>query len=454
MRREGRIVIIGAGPTGLGAAYRLGEAGYDDYEIYEAESSAGGLSSSYTDEAGFTWDLGGHVHFSHYPFYDEACRRALGAEGFLTHVRKSFIQVMNRLVRYPFQNHLKDLTTESAMECLLGIAEATYLRSAAPNNFIEWMTGVFGKGVVRLFMEPYNREVWAYPLEQMSFSWLGERVAMTGLAEALRAVLSDDGSDGWGPNNIFRYPKQGRTGLLFARLAGVAGARLTLGKRLVSVNPAKRRVRFADGTETAYDWLISTIPVDRLISMMTGVPAADRDAAAGLVHNSSILVGVGLRGDSPSDRHWLYFPEDRFPFYRLTYLCNYSPALVPNKGGPYLSLMCETSFSALGPPPEDNIEERVIEGLLAAGILSKGDLSEILSVSKRLFKYAYPVPTADRDRRLRAVFHFLEPLGVLSRGRFGAFRYELGNMDHSFMQGAEAVERILFNRGERVFQVP
>jgi len=454
MRSGGRIVIIGAGPTGLGAAYRLGEVGYDDYDIYEAESSAGGLSSSYTDKAGFTWDLGGHVHFSHYPYYDEACWRALGAEGFLTHMRMSFIQIMNRLVRYPFQHHLKDLPMESALECLLGLAEATYLCSAAPKNFLEWMTGVFGKGVVKLFMEPYNRKVWAYPLEQMAFSWLGERVAVTGLEEALRAILSDDGSDGWGPNTIFRYPKAGGTGLLFARLAEMVGDRLKLGKRLISVNPAKGCALFADGTETAYDWLISSLPLDRLVSMMTGVPAAVRDAAAGLVHNSAIVVGVGLRGNSRSDRHWLYFPEDRFPFYRLTYLSNYSPALVPGKGGPYRSLMCEISLSALGPPPDDNIEERVIEGLCAAGILSKGDLSEIISVSKVLLKYAYPVPTIDRDRRLRAVFEFLEPLRVLSRGRFGAFRYEVGNMDHAFMQGAEAVGRILVKREENVFQVP
>jgi protoporphyrinogen oxidase len=454
MRREGRIVIIGAGPTGLGAAYRLQEVGYDDYEIYEAEDSAGGLSSSYTDEAGFTWDLGGHVHFSHYPYYDEACRRALGTEGFLTHARKSFIQVMDRLVRYPFQNHLKDLPTEQAMECLLGIAEATYLRSAAPKNFLQWMTGVFGKGVVRLFMEPYNRKVWAYPLEEMSLSWLGERVAVTGLEEALRGILSEDGGDGWGPNNIFRYPKQGGTGLLFARLAEMAGDRLRLGKRLASVDPAERRLRFVDGTETVYDWLISTIPIDRLISMMTGVPAAVRDAATGLVHNSAIVVGVGLRGVAPSHRHWLYFPEDRFPFYRLTYLSHYSPSLVPTKGGPYLSLLCETSLPAFGPRPKDNIEERVIEGLCAAAVISRGDLREIISVSKRLLEYAYPVPTTDRDRRLRAVCHFLEPSGVLSRGRFGAFRYEVGNMDHSFMQGAEAIERILLGREGSVFKVP
>jgi protoporphyrinogen oxidase len=453
MKREGRIVIVGAGPTGLGAVFRLEDSGYEDYAIYEAENFPGGLSSSCTDEAGFTWDLGGHVHFSHYPYYEQACRIALGGEGFLTHERKSFVRILDRLVRYPFQNHLKDLPIESALQCLLGIAEATYVPSAAPENFLAWMKGVFGKDVVRLFMEPYNRKVWAHPLEQMSFSWLGERVAVTGLEGALRSVLADDGGDGWGPNNMFRYPKQGGTGLLFARFGALAGAKLRLGKRLVSVDASERRVRFADGTETKYDWLISTIPLDRLVSIMTGVPAEVRDAATGLVHNSCAVVGVGLRGDSPPDRHWIYFPEGRFPFYRVTYLSNYSPSLVPREGGPYLSLMCEISFSASSPPPASNIEERVIRGLCSAGILSEEDLSAIVSVSKKLLDHAYPVPTSDRDRRLRTVFHFLEPLGILSRGRFGAFKYETGNMDHSFMQGVEAVDRILFNKAESVFHV-
>jgi protoporphyrinogen oxidase len=65
MKRDGRIVIVGAGRTGLGAVFRLKEAGHDDYAMYEAENFPGGLSSSYTDGAVFTWDLGGHVHFSH-----------------------------------------------------------------------------------------------------------------------------------------------------------------------------------------------------------------------------------------------------------------------------------------------------------------------------------------------------------------------------------------------------
>ncbi|MDP9005894.1 MAG: NAD(P)-binding protein, partial [Actinomycetota bacterium] len=71
MKREPRIVIIGAGPTGLGAGYRLQELGYDDWVILEANDYVGGLATSFTDDAGFTYDIGGHVMFSHYPYYDE-----------------------------------------------------------------------------------------------------------------------------------------------------------------------------------------------------------------------------------------------------------------------------------------------------------------------------------------------------------------------------------------------
>ncbi|MGH2626049.1 MAG: NAD(P)-binding protein, partial [Anaerolineales bacterium] len=64
-----RIVILGAGPTGLGAGYRLQELGLTDWTIYEASGHVGGLAASHRDEAGFTYDIGGHVLFSHYPYF-------------------------------------------------------------------------------------------------------------------------------------------------------------------------------------------------------------------------------------------------------------------------------------------------------------------------------------------------------------------------------------------------
>src|SRR5947207_14980673 len=77
---ESKIVIIGAGPTGLGAGYRLKEVGYKNFQLYDKLDHVGGLASSYTDSAGFTWDVGGHVMFSHYKYYDQCFDDLMGNE--------------------------------------------------------------------------------------------------------------------------------------------------------------------------------------------------------------------------------------------------------------------------------------------------------------------------------------------------------------------------------------
>jgi len=96
-----RILIIGGGPTGLGAAYRLRERGYSNWVLYEKTDHLGGLAASFRDERGFTWDVGGHVMFSHYPYYDAVVARLLGND-YLEHERESWIRILDRWVPYPF----------------------------------------------------------------------------------------------------------------------------------------------------------------------------------------------------------------------------------------------------------------------------------------------------------------------------------------------------------------
>ena len=71
------IVIIGMGPTGIGAALRLEELGHRDYLVLDQAQEAGGLAGSVVDPNGFTWDFGGHVQFSHYAKFDEAMALAI-----------------------------------------------------------------------------------------------------------------------------------------------------------------------------------------------------------------------------------------------------------------------------------------------------------------------------------------------------------------------------------------
>src|SRR6185295_1241662 len=139
-----RVVIIGSGPTGLGAAYRLKELGYNSFQIYEKSPHIGGLASSFTDSAGFTWDIGGHVMFSHYPYYDRVFDKLMGSD-FQLNMRECWVRIFDTWVPYPFQNNIHYLPKEVCCECLTGLITAQTQRDhKSTKNFKEFMHAVFG----------------------------------------------------------------------------------------------------------------------------------------------------------------------------------------------------------------------------------------------------------------------------------------------------------------------
>src|SRR3954469_15648572 len=118
-----RIVIIGAGPTGLGAGYRLRELGYTNFVILEARDKVGGLASSEKSPNGFTYDIGGHVLFSHYEYFDKLFDKLMQGE-YQELLRESWVWMCDRFLPYPFQNNIKYLPREIVLECLMGLIEA------------------------------------------------------------------------------------------------------------------------------------------------------------------------------------------------------------------------------------------------------------------------------------------------------------------------------------------
>ena len=447
-----RIVIIGAGPTGLGAGYRLRELNYENWAIYERSDDVGGHATSHVDKQGFLWDEGGHVIFSHYPYFDRLIDEALGNE---VHecVRESWIVHGTSWVPYPFQNNLRYMPKDVQVKCLLGAAKAASNGKGDPSNFRDWILATFGEGIAEAFMFPYNLKVWTTPLERMSKSWIAERVSVVDFKRLLENVVYQRDDVGWGPNSKFKFPLHGGTGEIYRRVARRFPDKLQTGKKLVEVDTVHRTVSFEDGTGDHYDVLISTMPLDIFVQIMKPSQQNLTEAAQHLEHNHLLVMGFGVERPIETTKCWIYFTDPDVPCYRTTYFSHYSPFNVPNgETSRYSSLMCEASIPNGESVDTETTLNRVMGGLIRAGMLEESDKQRVVSRYHRFVPYSYPIPTLERDSALEVIQPALLNQQIYSRGRFGAWRYEIGNMDHSVMMGVEAVNHALKGENENVFR--
>ncbi len=440
----GRVLILGAGPTGLGAAYRLHEAGFADFLVVEASDSPGGLASSDVDARGFTWDVGGHVQFSHYQRYDDLLDLALG-ENWLHHQRESWIWIKRRFVPYPFQNNIHRLDPDDRDRILRGLEDAARDRALNdPRNFRDWIHAVFGDALANLFLYPYNFKVWGFPLEMLGVRWMGERVALPDLARIRRNIHEDRDDTSWGPNHTFRFPLMGGTGAIWKSVAAlIPPAKLQFGTAAIRIDLDSRKLQLSDGRSLPYDLLITTVPLDLLCQMCEGLSREARTAAAHLLHSSVHIIGIGLQGPKPETlgkKCWMYFPEPHSPYYRVTVFSNYSPNNVPPGEG-FWSLMAEVCESAYKPVDGGALCSWALHAMREDGLIPEN--TEVVSLWHKRVEHGYPAPSVRRDEVLASVLPHLERHRVFSRGRFGAWKYEASNQDHACMQGMELVERLL-----------
>lgn len=456
------VLVVGAGPCGLGVAHRLTELNQSDYVVVEAADTVGGLATSYQDEAGFTWDVGGHVVHSHYPYFDAVFHQALYQNTY-THQRESWVWLLQKFVPYPFQNNLRYLPKKVLWECVLGlIKSAEQLNSAAkPASFHDWIIQNFGDGIAQHFLFPYNRKVWCHPLDQMNASWVGDRVATIDLRRVLENILLEKDDVAWGPNHVFHFPKQGGTGALWQAIAAkLPSSSFRFKTKLTKIDAAKQLAYLDTGKIIHYQHLVSTIPLHQLVTLTTFPnphPASlapkkiDQICQSSSVH----VIGIGLKGKPAANlttKCWMYYPESTYPFFRVTIFSNYSPANVPD-ATQHWSIMCEVAEKNSDTDTKQNkyggfksqpaLITAVVNGLKHAHLITEQD--EVISTWTHSAQLGYPIPTKARDTYLEPALRELERWHIYSRGRFGAWKYEVSNMDHTFMQGVEVANRIVTN---------
>jgi|SRR3989344_75203 len=436
-----KIVIVGAGPTGLGTAYRLKELGYKNFQIIEKENYVGGLSASFKDKKGFTWDTGGHVIHSHFPFFDKVLKDNLKNQKY-THNRQSHVYFKGKLIPYPFQNHIHRLPPQIFLECFWGVIKSANNKKA--NNFLNFINRSMGKGIAKHFMIPYNHKVWGYPLSKMSTNWISERVSTINAIDILKNMFTANANN-WGPNSRFIYPQRG-TGSLWKIIAQKINTKsIYLNSNVKAVDVLNKIVTLENGNRIKYDFLISTIPINELIKIISIKPKNVENASKELVYNTVFFYGIGITKKQKTNTSWIYYPQKNISFYRITFLSNYSKYLIPNKS--FSSILVEIASN------QEPDSQTVIDDLVKAKIINNSDIPNVLSIWRAKAPYAYPIPTLNRDQNLKTIQKYLMSKSIFSRGRFGAWKYEISNMDYSFMQGVEIADKILLSKPETIWHL-
>ena len=429
-----RNLILGAGLAGLSAAASLpGE----ETLVLEREPEVGGLCRS-REVDGFTFDCTGHLLHLKDPGIREMVHSML-PQSFESVERKSLIYSKGVFTGYPFQANTYGLPREVIRECVVGFVEALLKHGDAEDrparNFQEWVLSTFGDGIARHFLFPYNQKLYRVDLKEMECGWVSWSIPRPSLDEVVRGSLGME-VKGLGYNPQFLYPRRGGIDAIPRALQSRCGE-IRLEAPVRSLDLLSRKVYLESGEEIAYERLISTLPLDGLLSMLEPLPepslgkARDKLRAVRVVN---INLGVNRAGVLPG--HWVYFPEAQFPFYRVGSPTNYSSGVAPRGCS---SLYVEVARRRDEPFEEEALVEEVLESLERVGILKRGD--RIVAREVLVLDPAYVVYDHFRQQALPSILRILERYAVISTGRFGAWEY--GSMESALKQGREAAHRLL-----------
>jgi protoporphyrinogen oxidase len=395
-----RVVVLGAGLTGLSAGRHLAVAGVQ-HQVLEKLPHPGGHAIT-VEDSGFRFDRTGHLLHLRDPEIKKLVLGWLG-DDVVEVERRSVIWSNGVYTRYPFQANTFGLPPDVAYDCVEGFVRAHFnTDKPTPTNFEEFCLAHFGAGISRHFMIPYNSRLWGVHPREITSDWCQRFVPLPKLEDVLAGAVGKNARE-LGYNTRFTYPRLGIG---------------ELPKAMVKEQPNVQFSRAPSRIDLRERKLL--------------LPESVAEKAAQLRCTHLYYLDVALAVPCGKDVHWVYVPEEKYPFYRVGCYSHFSPDMAPKgKAGLYVEL---TSRDA---PDLDDLLPRVASGLVEMGFIERP--ADIEFARLRKIDHAYVIFDHNYFAATEAVFQFLEENRIISSGRYGGWNYS--SMEDALLFGRDAARR-------------
>ncbi len=447
------VVIAGAGPAGLTAAYELAKLGKTS-TILEADQQVGGISRT-VNYQGYRFDIGGHRFFSKIQLVNDLWDEMLNEE-FLMRPRMSRIHYRGRFFDYPLKagNALLGLGPIETVRIGCSYAKYKLWPTQPENTFEQWVCNRFGRRLFEIFFKTYTEKVWGIPCGEISADWAAQRIKNLSLTEALRNAILGDGKskDGQVITTLidkFKYPRLG-PGMMWENCEQSLNSRgnpTLRGIRIEKFRHRNGRVESAlgrnvQGEQIEYDGddFLSTMPLRELIHSFDPLPPAEVIRAAdGLRYRDFLTVVLIVKRADLFPDNWIYIHSSDVKMGRIQNYKNWSPEMVPDPTRSSLGLeyfLWDTDD--LWNWDDQRLIELGRQECVKLGLIEPDEVEDGTVVR---MKKAYPIYDQAYPEHLATVRRYLDTFKNLQTiGRNGQHRYN--NQDHSMLTGVYAARNI------------